>query len=185
MDAALKPGVARGMQEDIAARLITGEPILAVGIMSGTSADALDLAVVEVWREGGNPRIRLISAAMVSYPDDLRQFLFRCFADEAKISELCDGHAKWGEFAATSLETVLHEAGIDQDAIGFVASHGQTIWHQPECGMVNGRAVQRGTYQIGEAARIATRLNVPVICDFRQQDFSLGGQGAPLVPVCR
>lgn len=163
-------------------RLRTGAPVLAAGLMSGTSADGLDVALVEVGHEDEKARVRLRYAALCPYPEPLRAALFRCFEDRATVSELCLLHALWGEFAADAIAATLAEAGIPPSELAFVASHGQTVWHQPEPLPFGGAAGVRGTLQIGETARIAERFGVPVVGDFRQQDVALGGQGAPLVP---
>jgi anhydro-N-acetylmuramic acid kinase len=150
--------------------------------MSGTSVDGIDAAAVELWQEpveGAEARLRVELRAFESlpYPETVREQLFRCFRDELTVSGLCHLNACIGDLFADAAERVL--AAVDgRERLAFVASHGQTVWHQP----VSSDDLTRGTLQIGEAARIAERLRVPVVCDFRQQDFALGGQGAPLVP---
>jgi len=201
------------------ARLETGARVLAVGLMSGTSADGIDAAAVELWREplsaeprrgGGEPeqlRTELRAFETFPYPTEVRALLFRCFDDQATASELCLLNAVLGELFADAAEAVLARAGSEA-ALAFVASHGQTVWHEPGRAKSEVRsqksevrsqrtlgsrptalrprplalAPRPGTLQLGEGARIAERLRVPVVSDFRQQDIALGGQGAPLVP---
>jgi anhydro-N-acetylmuramic acid kinase len=164
-------------------RLRAGKRISAVGLMSGTSADGIDAAVVDLWQEDGRTRVRLChSAEVLPYPDEVRDHLFRCFDNTATVKEVCLLNALLGELAADAVEAALVCAGVAPEELAFVASHGQTLWHQPEPAQLGtGRAVT-ATFQIGEAARIAERLCVPVVSDLRQQDLALGGQGAPLVP---
>lgn len=164
-------------------RLRAGEPVIGVGLMSGTSADGIDAAVAELWQETGRTRVRLCAGAGTTpYTPEVRELLFRCFDNRATPQELCLLNALLGELAANAAETALREAGLEASRLAFVATHGQTVWHQPEPVTVAGYPGIRGTFQIGEAARIAERLRVPVVSDLRQQDFALGGQGAPLVP---
>jgi len=156
----------------------------AIGLMSGTSADGIDAALVDLWP--GEARLEIEQRAFRSlpYPAPVRDLLFRCFDDRATVCELCLLNARLGELFADTAEAVLREAGLEAGALSFVASHGQTVWHQPAPlpGAHPGVSGTRGALQIAEAAVIAERLRVPVVSDFRQQDFALGGQGAPLVP---
>lgn len=164
-------------------RLRAGERVTAVGLMSGTSADGIDMAVADLWQEAGRTRLSLrADAGMQPYSAAVRDLLFRCFDNRATPRELCLLNALLGELAADAVETALLAAGVPREQLTFVATHGQTVWHQPDPVEVAGYKGIRGTLQIGEAARIAERLGVPVVSDLRQQDFALGGQGAPLVP---
>lgn len=153
-------------------RLRAGDRITAIGLISGTSADGIDAAAVELWREDRRLRVALQAFETVRYSDAVRTALFRCFADEATVREVCLLDAAIGEAFADAAERVAASVG----EVAFVASHGQTVWHEPD-----GEPFP-ATLQIGEASRIAERLGVPVVADFRQQDLALGGQGAPLVP---
>jgi anhydro-N-acetylmuramic acid kinase len=163
-----------GFQRKIAA----GEPILAVGLMSGTSADGIDAAVVEI-RPGDRPRLRLLAFESTSYNEEIRRKLFECFEDRATVRQVCLLNAAVGEAFADAALRALSGAGIAPDRLDFAASHGQTVWHEPE---PEPPLSVRATFQIGEAARLAERLQVHVVRDFRQQDLALNGQGAPLVP---
>jgi anhydro-N-acetylmuramic acid kinase len=148
--------------------------------MSGTSADGIDAAVVDLWREKRGLRVELRGFETTPYPPAVRDLLFRCFADQATASELCALNALLGDLFADAAEGLLKRHHIPRSEVSFLASHGQTVWHQPTPDASAPSA--RGTLQLGEAARIAERLRRPVVCDFRQQDLALGGQGAPLVP---
>jgi anhydro-N-acetylmuramic acid kinase len=97
------------------------------------------------------------------------------------VREVCLLHAAVGDLFADAAEAAGAAARLQPGELAFVASHGQTVWHQPE-GVSVGERLVRGTLQLGEAARIAARLGVPTVSDFRQEDLALGGQGAPLVP---
>jgi anhydro-N-acetylmuramic acid kinase len=161
-------------------RLRSGARATGIGLISGTSADGIDAAAVDLWEEEGRLRTQVRGAATLPYPDSVREQLFRAFDDALTVSQLCSLNAVLGGLFAEAAERAVEVAGLVPGDLAFVASHGQTVWHQPvedpERGLV------RGTLQLGEAAIIAERLGVPVVSDFRQQDLALGGQGAPLVP---
>jgi anhydro-N-acetylmuramic acid kinase len=157
------------------AHLRNGERVTGIGLISGTSADGIDAAAVDLWRHQGLLRLELRAFETVRYSDAVRTALFRCFANEATVREICLLDAAIGEAFADAAERVAAAIG-GPELLAFVASHGQTVWHEPE------GVPFPSTLQIGEAARIAERLQVPVVADFRQQDLALGGQGAPLVP---
>jgi len=166
------------MQYSLDERLVhlkKGERVTAIGLISGTSADGIDAAAVDLWRQNGRLQVALRGFETVRYSDPVRAALFRCFANEATVREVCLLNAAIGEAFAVAAERAAESVG-GPGQVAFVASHGQTVWHEPE-----GEPFP-ATLQIGEAARIAERLLVPVVSDFRQQDLTLGGQGAPLVP---
>lgn len=175
------------MLSALKARLDEGRPVLAVGLMSGTSADGVDAALVRLWREEERLRVELVRFETTPYPAPVRDLLFRCFDNVATVRDLCALNAVVGELFADAAEAVA-AAGSGpgaEEPLAFVASHGQTVWHEPVpdgSTLALGAERARGTLQIGEAARIAVRLGVPVVSDFRQQDIALGGQGAPLAP---
>ncbi|HWH04694.1 MAG TPA: anhydro-N-acetylmuramic acid kinase [Gemmatimonadales bacterium] len=143
---------------------------LAVGLMSGTSLDGVSTALV---RLGDAPA----SATLVAF----RQEPYSATERGQIIDAIARGSAKdlailnvaLGERFSGAVLHLLAEAKTAPRDIGFVASHGQTIWHEP------GRA----TLQIGDPAIIAERVGVRVVSDFRARDVAAGGQGAPLVPL--
>lgn len=157
--------------------MIGGRPATVVGLMSGTSADGIDAAVVEVRESGDRLRVRLLAFVTRPYPEPVREALFRCFEGRAGVREVGRLHARLGELFAEAAEAAIAAAGRVPERVDLIASHGQTVWHQPPEGGEMG-----ATLQLGEAARIAERLRRPVVSDFRQQDMAAGGQGAPLVP---
>ena len=143
---------------------------LAVGLMSGTSLDGVDAAVVRL--RGDRPAVALIAFQTVPYDDDFRARLL-ALVREGTPRDCALMHVALGERFAGAVDAVLGQANLRRDALAFVASHGQTVWHEP------GRA----TLQLGDPAVIAERIGVPVVSDFRSRDVAAGGQGAPLVPM--
>lgn len=154
---------------DLLAAARSGAPLRAIGLMSGTAADGIDAALATLWREAGWPRVRLEAFHTFPYPPAVQAALFDAFAGRATARDLCRLHVAIGEAFAAAAEALLAQAGVDR--VDFVASHGQTIWHEPP-----------GSLQWGEPSLVAERLGCVVVADFRSRDLAVGGQGAPLIP---
>ncbi len=164
-------------------RLLRPGPRVVVGLMSGTSLDGVDAAVVRLDGSGADLRLETLGFVSRSYDPELRAALAACAevatSNVRLVSQL---HARLGDVFAEVARAALAQAGLAPDALDLVGSHGQTVQHVPEAEEVAGVAV-RSTFQIGCPAVIATRLGVPVVADFRAGDLALGGQGAPLAPT--
>jgi anhydro-N-acetylmuramic acid kinase len=142
---------------------------LVVGLMSGTSLDGVDAALVEIDPAGA---VRLV--AFHTHPYSLeRRTLIAESISSGTTQELAMLHRELGEWFAEAGRELLDGAGIEPGRLTCIASHGQTVWHEP------GRA----TLQLGCAATIAERVGARVVSDFRSRDVAAGGQGAPLVPM--
>lgn len=142
-----------------------------IGMISGTSADGIDAALVEF--EGADPRPRFLRFTCTPYPPQVREQVFALMENRATVRDVARMNVLLGQLFAQAARTV-GEADL-------VASHGQTISHVPEKVDFCGYPV-RATLQIAEAAEIAAALGVPVVSDFRAPDMAVGGQAAPLVP---
>ena len=150
--------------------------------MSGTSLDGVDAALVEL--EGSGPDLTMEPEAFVHvpYPGALRNLIRQSTdPDSSSVQVLTRLDARLAETYAEAVDRVLAEANMDRNAPDLVGSHGQTVCHLPEPADCAGARV-RATLQLGNPSTLATRLNVPVVGDFRPADMALGGQGAPLVP---
>lgn len=147
-----------------------------VGLMSGTSLDGIDAALVEIEEAGGGrPEWRLLGFETLPYPSDQREEIHASIleGDAASMTRL---HARLGEWFADAVLRVCARAGVDTADVDLIGSHGQTVWHQPP------QEGQRGaTLQLGDAATVAERTGIPVVSDFRSRDMAAGGEGAPLV----
>ena len=157
-------------------------PRTVVGLMSGTSLDGVDAALVEL--EGSGPDLTMEPEAFVHvpYPGALRNLIRQSTdPDSSSVQVLTRLDARLAETYAEAVDRVLTEANTDRNALDLVGSHGQTVCHLPEPADCAGARV-RATLQLGNPSTLATRLNVPVVGDFRPADMALGGQGAPLVP---
>jgi anhydro-N-acetylmuramic acid kinase len=157
--------------------------MVVAGVMSGTSADGIDVAVCRIAPgrgEGATPRIKLLGHAGFAYPKAVRERVLRVMEGEAVApAEMSLLHWRLGEVYAQCVEEATAKIGVK---LGLVACHGQTVYHQSAAERYLGQQV-RATWQIGEASEIAERLRVPVVSDFRPADLAAGGQGAPLVPM--
>lgn len=148
-------------------------PALFLGLISGTSADGVDAALLHF-----EPEFRVLAAATRRYPDDLRARLLSLTAEGAAIplDEFGSLDVAVGEcFAAAALD-VLAAAGVAPDEVTAIGSHGQTVRHRP-----GGRFPF--SLQIGDASVIAERTGICTVADFRRADIAAGGQGAPLAPA--
>jgi anhydro-N-acetylmuramic acid kinase len=156
--------------------------MLLIGLMSGTSADGIDAALVEITGEGRNTRVRLLHFVCVPHAPEMRAAILRlCDPKAGAVADLCALNFALGERFAEAARAAADAAGVPLSEVDAVCSHGQTVWHQPTPLSVGG-VEARGTLQIGEPAVIATRTGCKVIADFRAADVAAGGQGAPLVP---
>lgn len=148
-----------------------------VGLMSGTSLDGVDAALVEVDGSGTEDvSVRLLGALTLPYGDERRAAIHDGIV-AGTAESLCGLHAEVGEWMAEAVARVCADAGVDVASVDAVGSHGQTVWHRPPAGGRRG-----ATLQVGDPATIAERTGRPVVSDFRSRDVAAGGHGAPLVP---
>ncbi|MGI9149041.1 MAG: anhydro-N-acetylmuramic acid kinase [Chloroflexota bacterium] len=146
--------------------------MIVVGLMSGTSVDGVDAAVVDILHEDDVLRVRLLAYAESPIDERLRQRIHTLFSpDQGRVDEVCELNVLIAEAFAGAAALALRQSGAQAD---LVASHGQTIWHQVEPGHT------RSTLQVGEPSVIAERLGLTTVADFRPRDIAAGGQGAPL-----
>lgn len=140
-----------------------------IGAMSGTSLDGLDLAACTFNNNSGKYQFKVLAAETYPYNDEMRAKLSGISNDSAFHFNLLN--KQFGQFVAEKINLFTKKFNVNAQAI---ASHGHTIFHQPEIGF---------TTQIGCGATIAAVSNLTTVCDFRSMDVALGGQGAPLVPI--
>ncbi|MEB3286737.1 MAG: anhydro-N-acetylmuramic acid kinase [Vampirovibrionales bacterium] len=171
-----------------------GQPLILVGLMSGTSVDGVDACCVKLWQDipksgkksAETPapldtcklKYEILGTATSAIPDHIRQRLLACMENKpVPLKELCSlDNAVGYLFIETAREAVL-SAGLKRSDITAIASHGQTIFHMPpQCESMVGN-----TLQIGNASLMAAQLEIPVVSNFRKRDMALAGQGAPLV----
>lgn len=140
-----------------------------VGLMSGTSLDGLDLCYCNITKDIGQWSFEIIETKSISYSEDMQSELRDSIF--LKADALLQFHNTYGTWLGKQAKQFISDQKLEVD---YIASHGHTTHHQPENGL---------TFQIGSGQHIANESGFKVICDFRTNDVSLGGQGAPLVPI--
>ena len=151
------------------------------GIMSGTSLDGIDVAVVDIEGSGWNKRAATVAAGTTPYPAAVREAILAVSNAEAHTREIARLHFLLGELYAEAVVRLCRREGVPLASVKLIGCHGQTIFHEGEPAAWLGRRVA-STLQIGEASVIAERTGIPVVADFRPRDIAAGGRGAPLVP---
>ncbi len=148
------------------------------GLMSGTSVDGVDVAVVDITKQ----KVHLLAFDVFPYPPALRREILRlCRPETARLDNICHYNFVLGEVFADAIIKLCRKSSISLSSIDLVGSHGQTIYHNPR-GKRYSRTTVRSTLQIGEPSVIAQRTGITTIADFRPRDMAAGGEGAPLVP---
>jgi anhydro-N-acetylmuramic acid kinase len=157
--------------------------MLAIGLMSGTSADGVDAALIDVRSEADRVTFTLVAYHTEPYPGAVQAALIGIAQPGAgTVDEICRMNVLVGHYFGRAALSICQQAGTDPSRIDVIGSHGQTIHHLPDPSDVYGTSV-RASLQIGDAATIAEMTGVKVISDFRSRDIAAGGQGAPLVPL--
>ncbi|HLW84171.1 MAG TPA: anhydro-N-acetylmuramic acid kinase [Candidatus Sulfotelmatobacter sp.] len=158
----------------------TRHEMIVAGVMSGTSADGINVALVRIGgRRASATRFELLGHAEYSYPERVRAAVLAAMnAPQASVPDLSRLNSLLGELYA---EAVLATQRRFRMQAALVGCHGQTLYHQGEAAPYLGRRLT-ATWQTGESAIVAARLRVPVVSDFRPADLAAGGKGAPLVP---
>lgn len=148
---------------------LSGDKIRAIGMMSGTSLDGMDLVAAEFWDSDKKWNFRIVNACTIPYTDEWNTNLHKAHQLDGK--KLISLHSEYGDFIGKEIGKFCEENSFHPD---LIASHGHTIFHQPELGF---------TFQLGHGANIASATRFTTVSDFRTGDVALGGQGAPLVPI--
>ena len=146
-----------------------GKIFRAIGLMSGTSLDGLDIVAAEFWQQNGNWCFKIVSAETAIYTAEWFEKLKT--AHTLAGDKLLILNNQYGRFLGQEAKKFCHKTGFNPD---LIASHGHTVFHDPEKGF---------TFQLGNGNEIAATTGITTVADFRTGDVALGGQGAPLVPA--
>ena len=154
-----------------------------IGLMSGTSVDGIDAAIVEITGHGLKTEVNLIAFETFPFPSGVPQrILALCQPDTGRVDDICEMNFYIGHLFAEAVKHILQESGMHANDIDLIGSHGQTIHHLPKDTNTDHNVSRYpSTLQIGEPAVIAHETGIPTIADFRVADMAAGGQGAPLV----
>ena len=151
--------------------------MIVIGLISGTSADGIDAAVVDLRGEPPSLEWKLIKHITVPHPAELRDRIFAAFRPEtSSVDRLCRLNVDIGEAFASAALAVIAAANLKPADVALIGSHGQTVWHDPPT-----QDRQGATLQIGEASVIAERTGITTVSNIRARDVAAGGHGAPLV----
>jgi len=149
---------------------MTGRPSLVVGLMSGTSLDGMDAALV---RFKSATEAELVSFFHRRYTSDQRDELLRALEGEATPRDYARLHVRLADWGGEAVERLLAQAHVKATDLAGIAFPGQTLWHEPPT----------VSWQLGEPAVLVERFGAKVVSGFRASDVAAGGQGAPLVPM--
>ncbi len=147
---------------------------LYIGLISGTSMDGIDAALVEF----GESSLQILQTRDYAYPPELRDRLINAMQQPEKctLDDIGELDRRTGECFRDAAKALLDDAGVTASAVTAIGSHGQTLRHQPD-------AERPFTLQIGDPTMIATGTGITTVADFRRADLAVGGQGAPLAPI--
>ena len=151
------------------------------GIMSGTSLDGIDVAIIDITGSGFKAKINVLTSHSVPYPKKIREALLAVSNANAITGDISRLNFLLGELYVEALEETAERAEIPLTTIKLIGCHGQTIFHEGQGSQFLGKKVA-STFQIGESSVISERTGIDVVSNFRERDMAAGGKGAPLVP---
>jgi anhydro-N-acetylmuramic acid kinase len=155
---------------------------LVIGLMSGTSADGVDAALVRIEGHSWATRAGVEAFLTFPFPAGMREAILAASDPRTgSVDLLCRLNMALGEVFSEAAFAVARLAGIDIGAVDLIGSHGQTVQHLPEPSLLGGYPI-RATLQLGEPSVIAERTGIMTVADFRPRDMAAGGEGAPLAP---
>lgn len=162
------------------AKLQEKKSLKAIGLMSGTSADGVSAVIVEIKGNWINTKFRIIAHKTYPYTNEVKEKIFELFnPNTSTVEKICIMNFILGKIFAETVIRIVKESGMRMDEIDFIASHGQTIYHNPSKTKI-GKYQVKSTLQIGEPSIIAEETGILTIADFRPKDMAVNGEGAPL-----
>ncbi len=156
---------------------------IVIGLMSGTSSDGVDAALVKISGSGLKTRVQLIDFETYPYSKEVKELAIAAATPtRSSLDLICYLNFKLGDIFAEAVQNILNKAGIKHNRVSFIGSHGHTIRHLPE-GAPGFQDKLPSTLQMGEPSVIAERTGIKTVADFRPRDMAAGGLGAPLAPL--
>lgn len=153
--------------------------MFAIGLMSGTSLDGIDAALVDIHGSQTSTEVSLVAFTTLEMPEETKcKIKAACDPTLGNTELICSLNFELGHLFSNAVQAVLEKAGMSKEQLSFIASHGQTIYHLPH----PKEGQYASTLQIGEPAVIAYEQQTTVVSNFRVMDMAAGGEGAPLVP---
>ncbi len=161
------------------------KPRIVCGLMSGTSLDGVDAALVKFWDFKGKHKFKLLRFHYLPFESDFKKTILNVINNKISICEVSNLNFQLAEYYTKAIDLLLTKNKIKRSNVDLIGMHGQTVWHEPP--NKNKLSTQNSqlstTLQLGSAPVLCHNLNIPVVGDFRSADVALGGQGAPLVPI--
>lgn len=152
---------------------------IAVGIMSGTSLDGIDVVISEIEGQSLNTKVNIINAKTYSYSPELLEKIKKCISiDESTVELICSVNFEISIAYSECVKDLCKISNINLNDVAFIASHGQTVFHINE----QSNTLVKSSLQIGDGSVLANLTNTTVVSNFRTADIAVGGCGAPLVP---
>lgn len=155
-------------------------PMKVIGLISGTSVDGIDAALVDIDGRGRDATLKLLRYETLPYPSGVPERILG-LTTGGTIKELCHLNFYLGELFSEAAGKITKLAGYSLSEIDLIGSHGQTVYHYPKGKREKGRLI-RSSLQIAEPSVIAERTGITTVADFRPRDIAAGGEGAPLTP---
>ena len=155
---------------------------LVLGLMSGTSLDGIDIALVKIKGNGTNTQLELIAYKEYPFPEGFKEFvLANSLTNNSNVTDICKINFLVPRIYADAIDKFCIEFNINKTDIDLIGSHGQTIHHLPKKEFMFGFSTA-STLQVGDPSVLAKLTGILTVGDFRPADIALGGEGAPLVP---
>jgi len=162
--------------------LINKKKKFVVGLMSGTSIDNVDVALVEITDNWTDTKIKLIGFTEYSYPAGLKELILKnSNQSTSNVAEISQLNFLLAQIYSDAVDSLIEKLNFPKSKIDLIGSHGQTIHHLPERVKLFDHSVS-STFQIGDPSVLAKLTGIITVGDFRVGDIALGGQGAPLIP---
>ncbi len=157
-------------------------PRTLVGLMTGTSLDGIDAAIVQFDQVASRHTFTLLGTYSEEYPEEFREHILQLIEKKRPIAETAEINVKLANLFHKVINAASEKNAISLPSIDAIGIHGQTVWHSPPD---KGKKTSKtgATLQLGNSSTLAQLINTPVVADFRSADVAVGGQGAPLVPI--